>query len=261
MWVADGHWAFLPGERKAQSWHGRAQSLERPGNTQDSGFPALRVPRGERLAMAFLLRVFSAEGKCTPATRVPGSALPVPWLALLPNHVPVRECFRFQGFLTASRGSSSREIGSTGETGATAATKRWAHASVSPPGPGASLGRLHLPPALLLPQPRHRALLSNRGSLFPPWGLARVFLWLGCSGPISLLFTTKPLLRCSLLREAVRTTLLRYSPLSLPPPHSPRFITQPFSLPGLTDLHPSLSTHLLSPPMGPLESCSLLCPQ
>lgn len=170
--------------------------------------------------MAFLLCVFSSWRERTP----------LPWLALLPSYVPAQECFQVPVVSHCRRGSSS--AGKLGPHGNPEQQRklsdRFTHlcphlgqellseAAVAQPRPQCL--HLHQP---LAPSAQHRAVPSNRGSLFPPQRLALVFLWLGGSGPISLLFTIRPLLRCSLLREAVLTTLLRYRPLSLPPPHSP----------------------------------------
>lgn len=220
-----GHSAFLSEREEGTflAWQG-----SEPGKALGKPRTQVSLPCsfqcGEKLTDGLpAVRVVPVEGKNTPA--LARSAAPL---------CPVRECFQVPVVSHRRRGSSSAgKLGPHGDPEQQQKRKdRFTHLC---PHLGQELlseaSPVPAPPiSLLLPLPRHRAILSNRGGLFPPQRLALVFLWLRGSGPISLLFATTPLLRCSLLRETVLITLLRYSPLSLPPPHSPWFITHSLSL-------------------------------
>lgn len=214
-----------PGERKAHSWLGGAQSLERPGKTQDSGFPALHFPLGATLTDGLPAVELSVEGEehaCDEASWPRWAAQLCPRSGMFSGSSgfsPPAGAPPLQGNRAhrGHRSNSGHEM-SGSRICPHLVQELLSEAAVARPRPQC----LHLPSAPLLPLPQAQSQSFQQRELIPTPGPCTC---LPLAGMLWSQFTPRPL-----LREAVLTTLLRHRPLSLLPPHSPWLITHSISL-------------------------------
>lgn len=252
-----GHSAFpvgargrhIPGLAGLRAWKG-------PGKTQDSGFPALQFPVwGEADRWPSCCACCPRGGKehsrpgslCCPAMSRFGNVFRFQWFLATGGAPPLQGNWVHMGTRSNSR---NERIGSR------ICVPTWARSFL---GGLPSAGTFHQP---LAPSAQAQSHSFQQRGLIPtpaPCTCLPLAARLWSHFTPFRHHTFAQMLSAQRDRPdhlaKVQPSLSTSSPLTLV------YHTQPFSLPGLTDLHPSLSTHVLSPPAGPLESCSLLCPQ